>query len=126
MITYCVGTPLSRLILAINHYISTGDLIGMGTAMEEGRDRTRPLILVNRNLAEDRANFACFRSRFDELAVGFGTELVSVGGRGPFDAWTFSIRNRDLDVFARELQKQPGPLGWGTTKRQIDRLAGQG
>lgn len=120
MITYCVGTPLNRLILAINHYISTGDLIGAGTAMQEGRDRMAVLILVNRTLEEDRSNFARFRSRFDELAGEFRTELRFLHRRGPFDYWTFSIPIAHADRLAKELRKRPGALGWGTTKEQVE------
>lgn len=128
MIQYCVGTPLNRLILAINHYISTGDLIGSGPATPEGRDRIAPWITVNRSLEEDKANFACFRSRFEELAAEFDTELRFLDRHGPFDFWTFSIKIAQVDRLAKELRKRPGALGWGTTKTQVEafeRLAGR-
>ena len=120
MITYCVGTALNRLILAINCYVSTGDLIGMGVAIPEGPDRTVVLIPVNRTLALDEADFSCFRSRFEELAGQFGTELRFLDRHGPFDHWMFSIRNGHVDALARELRKRPGRLGWGTMKEQVE------
>lgn len=122
MITYCVDTPLNRLIVAINHYISTGDMIGMGPAVPDGPHRIAPLILVNRSLEEDTTNFACFRSRFDELAAEFDTDLKLVDRHGPFDFWTFSIRTAQVDLLAKELRKRPGVLGWGTTKEQVEAL----
>ena len=58
--------PLKRLIIAINHYISTGNHFGEGFALGEG-SRVRIVIPVNLYMERDQKDFEAFRSRLDVL-----------------------------------------------------------
>lgn len=119
-ITFRSGTAANRLLFAINHYVSTGDHIGEGIVAPIGGDRFLIPIPVNRTLSADQADFACFRSRFNELAPDYGTQLEYAGGNGVFDFWHFSIRADQMDALAADLRARPGPKGWGSEKAKIE------
>lgn len=119
-ITLQANTPLNRLIFAINHYVSTGDRIGEGIMTPEGAGRVCVTIPVNRQLQEDQSDFACFKSRFEQLASRYHIRLEPMGRDGKFDFWAFRIAEADIDRLADALLEHPGPMGWGSLKELID------
>lgn len=115
------GEPLSKLFIAINHYISTGDHFGEGTAMENGKDEVLIFILVNINLKDDREDFEKFKSKFDQISKSFDTRLIDRGSNRGFHTYVFSLRKESIQDMAVELLRNPGPLGWGSMKALIDK-----
>ncbi len=107
--------PLKRLIIAINHYISTGNHFGEGFALGEG-SRVRIVIPVNLYMERDQKDFEAFRSRFDELADEFNSELEDMGRGGLMRVWTFLVDYKRVDELARAFRERPGSLGWGSRK----------
>lgn len=114
-----LDTPLNRLFFAINHYVTTGDHIGEGIATGDEK-RMRVTIPVRTDSKDDQANFAAFRSRFEELADKYRLVLGYLGEHRNFEGWTFEIDVERMDALAVDLRERPGPLGWGTGKTVID------
>jgi len=121
-ITPLRGTPVNRLFLAINHYVSTGDHFGEGMALPLAAPAgvLRFVIPVNRAMEQDLEDFDRFRARFEQLAPKYKTELEDQGAEGLFHMWTFDLPERLVDRLARDLRAAPGPLGWGSPKSVID------
>lgn len=124
-ITPVMKTPLNRLFLALNHYISTGDHFGEGVALPESDPAlrlVRVLIPVNRTMKQDRVDFEKLRSKFDELAAAgeFPVRLEHMGREGLFEYWSFVVPEFRMDDLAAELRRAPGPAGWGSGKAIID------
>ena len=130
-ITAMAGTPLNRLFIAINHYVSTGDHLGEGTAIGEGIQRhmtgephaldlVRLLLMENTTDPTDVADFAAFASRFSELAGQFDTHLKWEPQQGKFRMYSFVIKYGQANELANALTEQPGPAGWGSMKELID------
>lgn len=126
------NTPLSRLFVAINHYISTGDHIGEGNAIPEGpsisrtgephpADKIRIILLVNTTDKADLSDFEKFKSRFSQVAKDFNTKLESGGRERHFLVYTFVIKYGFCNELAQKLTEQPGPLGWGSMKELIEK-----
>lgn len=131
-ITALDKTPLNRLFVAINHYISTGDHIGEGIAVPEGPqrhtqgephpdDKLRVLLMVNTTDPVDRSDFEKFKSRFSQLEKGFGTRLEDGGRQAHFAVNSFVIQYKQTEPLAQALTEQPGPAGWGSMKPLIDK-----
>ncbi|PRY38472.1 hypothetical protein CLV58_109199 [Spirosoma oryzae] len=125
------NTPINRLFLAINHYISTGDHIGEGMAVPEGpqkvrrgepdaQDKIRILVPYNITNDTDLDDLACFTSRFNELASQFSTRLEPLQGNGQFGLTSFVIRYQQAHLLSSKLMEKPGPAGWGSNKALID------
>lgn len=130
-ITFLNNTPLNRLFLAINHYISTGDYIGQGMASPvnaglmsdreaQPEDKIRVLIPYNITSDVDLDDLACFKSRFAELQEEFSTRLEPVQGHGDFGCVGFVIYYKQCEPLAKALKSRPGPKGWGSIKPIID------
>jgi len=89
------GEPLSLLFVAINHYISTGDHIGEGIALEEGSQKVRVVVAVNTTLKDDREDFLKFKSKFDAIKLKFQTRLDDHGREGIFHTHSFAVAKRN-------------------------------
>ena len=118
-VTPMVDSPLNRLVFAINHYVSTGDHIGVAIAAKYG-ERIGVTIPVRKNAPQDVADFEAFRSRFEELAPVHGASLGWIGEHEGVEAWLVLIGMEQMEAFAAELRERPGPLGWGSGKATID------
>ncbi|NBB84978.1 MAG: hypothetical protein GVY12_01985 [Bacteroidetes bacterium] len=114
------NTPLNRLFLSINHYVSTGDHFGEGVAMPTSTGRVLVMVPVNTRMEQDRQDFDAFRARFDEMAGRFDTELQDIGRDGLFHFWAFEIDETRMDELSEALRERPGPKGWGSGKTIID------
>lgn len=109
------------LILAVNHYVTTADCVGDGTAWEEG-GMLCLVIAVNRGLPQDQRDFETLRSRMGELQ-GQGNWRLRFAERGmPFDFWMLEVACSDADRLIDQLVAAPGPLGWGSPKPLVDKL----
>lgn len=131
MITPLRNSALNKLFLAINHYVSTGDHIGEGTAVPHGPQKSRTgepadgdrimiLVFVNRTDEVDLKDFTCFRSRFSELESEFNVKLKNDGTEQQFQRWSFVIYYRQALPLAKALAEKPGSAGWGSLKKIID------
>ncbi|GMV04677.1 MAG: hypothetical protein AMXMBFR53_09570 [Gemmatimonadota bacterium] len=109
------------LILAINHYISTGDYLGEAVT-GEGDDAWCVMIPVNQTLAEDCDNFRRLQARMEELSGQGEWKLRHERRRMHFEVWVLEVTRRDLEPLIRALWAKPGPLGWGTCKAVVDQL----
>jgi hypothetical protein len=131
-LTFMQESPLNRLFLAINHYVSTGDEAGTGMVLPSDdavmRADGTPLpddkltIAIPVRITDDRDldDFNAFRSRFDQLAPRFGLTLEPLQADGDMGVWGFAIRYRYCDALAEALTERPGPAGWGSCKPLID------
>ena len=131
-------SPVNRLFLAINHYVSTGDHVGTGMALPSDdaimrgdgtpHPNDRLMIVIPVRTADDRDldDFNAFRSRFDQLAHRFGLVLEPLENEGEMGVWGFGIRYRYCDALADALIEQPGPAGWGSCKDLIDEYCKSG
>lgn len=112
--------PINRLMLAINHYISTGDNIGEGIATPDG-DKVRVLIAVNKVMQQDKEDFQAFKAKFKEIKGRFKLTLNDHGSQGLFHMYSFLIEESQIDNLAVALTESPGPKGWGSLKPLIDK-----
>ena len=120
MMEICIGKPLNRVLHGINHYISTGDLMGEGIAIPF-EDKLKIVVLVNTTLPTDVENWCKLKSKLEDISRP-AFVLEGHGITPPhFDAYTITVAESDLDAFADSLMEKPGPLGWGSTKELIDR-----
>lgn len=113
-------TPLNRLFLAINHYISTGDHLGEGIANDLGT-HVQVIIPVNQKMQVDRLDFEKFQSRFVELEAELGSKLKFEGEQQYFRMYSFKIDITDMDLLAEKLIEKPGKLGWGSMYELIQK-----
>jgi hypothetical protein len=116
------GLPLHALILAINHFVSTGDHIGEGGVYEDA-GMYQVAVPVKQYLPLDRADFSKFRSRFKQVAPRFGIRLELVDYSNGMDIYAFKVAPAQVPALARALAAEPGKLGWGSTKPYVDRYA---
>lgn len=114
------GEPLSLLFMAINHYISTGDHLGEGVAIEEGPQKARVVVTVNMALKDDKEDFQKFKAKFEEIRAKFQTRLDDHGRNSIFHTHSFVILKKDIEAMAQAFTESPGPLGWGSMKKLID------
>ena len=114
------GTPLNELVRAINHYVSTGDNYGDAVAFQE-EDCTVILIPVNTYMPADVDDFEKFKSRFDEIKLQYDLKLTYVGRFQIMDTYQLMLNSNLARAVAQELLKQPGKLGWGSCKADIDK-----
>lgn len=110
-------------MLAINHYISTGDHIGEGIAVPDG-DKVRIMIAVNKAMEQDIKDFKAFQAKFNEIKGQFKLRLEDGGSNGIFHMYSFLVKESDMDTLASALTQAPGPKGWGSLKPLIDRYFG--
>ena len=68
------------------------------------------------NMERDQKDFEAFRSRFDELADEFNSELEDMGRGGLMRVWTFLVDYKRVDELARAFRERPGSPGWGSRK----------
>ena len=113
------NTPLNRLFLAINHYISTGDHLGEGIAYDQGT-HVQVILAVNQSNPTDLADFVKFRSRFDELRAEFNLTLSDLGVQNNFHLHSFLVDLTDMDDLAKRLEEKPGAGGWGSMHELIN------
>lgn len=102
------GEPLSLLFVAINHYISTGDHIGEGIALEEGSQKVRVVVAVNTTLKDDREDFLKFKSKFDAIKLKFQTRLDDHGREGIFHTHSFAVAKKDIELMTQAFTEAPG------------------
>jgi hypothetical protein len=113
---------ISRVILAINHYISTGDFIGHGMAIAR-EDKLEFIVLVNPNLPADVTDWGRLKSKLQEVQYPpFELESLGFTLDSNFLANTITLAETDLIAFADALIERPGPLRWGSQKYLIDTL----
>ncbi|HIJ87420.1 MAG TPA: hypothetical protein HPP97_06985 [Desulfuromonadales bacterium] len=123
-LTFCVGTPMNRVILGLNHYMSVGDYVGSGTAILVG-DEMKFAVPVNINLQEDVINFIKLSNRLEEITYPkFKIEDLGIKKYAShlptFNMFTISVKESDCDAFAKVLIEKPGSLGWGSSKALLD------
>lgn len=78
-------------------------------------------MLVNTTLKDGLEDFEKFKSRFSQLTPKFGLKLEAEEPVQHMEVYTFVIRYDQAVLLAVALTEQPGPLGWGSVKAQIDR-----
>lgn len=123
MLTVCVGTSMNRVLIGINHYITTSELIGAGLAMPVD-NKIKFFILVNINHPTDVSDWQKLSSRLQEISSPqfeieyHGRDEIKNGTK--FDQYTITLLEKDCDEFAKALMIKPGPMGWGSTKRYVD------
>lgn len=129
LVTIQPGSPLSLLFVAINHYISTGDHLGEGMAIGDGKGKGEPkpnerftiVILVNRSLPDDIEDFKKFKSKLESLEKTFPIKLSSHGTQEGFSQYSFDIYYHQVERLTQLLTESPGLLGWGSMKELIDK-----
>lgn len=121
------NTPINRAIFALNFYISTGDFIGEGVALEQG-SHTLLLVLHNPREWEDKDNWERLQARLlvlerERLLVGVRHLGWSPGVNGPqtFQTNAILVETKHLDDFARAVREKPGPRGWGSLYTFLER-----
>lgn len=123
-ITPVQNTPLNRLFLALNHYISTGDRVGEGLAIPGGNPKgTTHQVLIPHQPGEatDAADWEKLRARLAQLeAEGQGFKLTDEGfapgpsGRRHFHIHALHVPTTKVLRLTALLREKPGPLGWGS------------
>jgi hypothetical protein len=127
-VTPVENTPINRVFFALNHYISTGDHVGEGIAMEAG-DSIIFAILHRPREWEDKDNWERLKARVEELIdERFPVAIQDLGwAPGPsgdqqeFRAWGIRVRRSELDAFAGKITEKPGPKGWGSMRTFLER-----
>ena len=121
--------PINRLFFAINHYVSTGEHLGQGVALE-GDDPGTLLLQIpydpdNPTHAED---FERFRARLEEITQeeGLRGELREMGWAGKIRVAVVLVRKEELTPLADGLMEKPSDLGWGSGKAAIDQARRRG
>jgi hypothetical protein len=123
-LTFCEGTPMNRVIIGLNHYMSVGDYVGAGSAHSVG-DEMKFFVPVNISMPVDVANFKKLRARLQEITYpkfkleDFGIKKFA-SHLPTFNVFTISVKETDCDAFAKVLIEKPGSLGWGSTKGLLD------
>lgn len=115
--------PLNDLILAINFYISTGDHIGEGMALEGKEGEIIVLVPFDPRHPDDRDDARRLRSRLSEIRAATPNLRVKVTEEktgSQFDILQVSVSPSDLRPLAAELVRESGAEGWGTCKAVID------
>lgn len=113
-ITIVSGQPLNALMIAINHYISTGEYVGEGIAIPEADGRTLVLLAVSLSDPTDAEDFRRFRARWDEIAPTLGLRIGFGGVEHGMEMWNFRIAPAQMPALTAALRERPGPLGWGS------------
>ena len=115
--------PVRDMILAINHYVSTGDHIGEGIALEGLSGDYLFAVPFDPQSADDLADARCFERRLREIVEDQPAILLSVSEQkepGQFDYLLVSILPSDLRKVAAALVRSAGQAGWGSGKPLID------
>ena len=115
--------PLNDLVLAINHYVSTGDHIGEGVAMEGADGRYIFTVPYDPAHPDDRADAQRLRLRVSEIAAQYPDLKLEVQEQklpGKFDYLLLFVSPADVRRLAAELVRSNGDAGWGTSKPLID------
>lgn len=119
------GTPVNRLFFALNHYISTGDHVGEGIALDSAVPGvTIFAVPVNRHMEQDREDWRRLLARLKEIeadeSLNLPVRITEEGQQGLFDLYLLHVPTPTLDELSRVLREKPGPLGWGSMKATID------
>ncbi len=116
--------PVRDMILAINHYVSTGDHIGEGVAMEgEGGGYLFGVPYDPRN-PDDRDDARRLRQRLAEIAAahpGLSVRTEDHPPAGGFSYFVVHVRPELARRLAAELVRSSGDAGWGSGKPRIDK-----
>ena len=115
--------PVRDLFLALNHYISTGDHVGEGVAMEDHQGDYLFNIAYDPQNAVDAADYIRFRRRITEIMEAGAIPLMVTepdGRRGQFLVALLHVKPADVRRLAQELVRSPGAAGWGSMKPLID------
>ncbi len=117
--------PANDMIWAINHYISTGDRLGEGTAMEDDIGDYVFVISYDPKNPDDFADYGRFKRRIAEIVAArrnLRICLVDTGDKqGRFLNAFLHVCPADLRRLAAELVRSCGEAGWGTPKAVIDK-----
>jgi hypothetical protein len=115
--------PINDLFLAINHYVSTGDLYGEGVALDLGGDLRLVQIPYDPKSADDAEDYRKFSVRLGEILQqhrDLAGPLKTLDRLPRFVIAGFEIDEGRMRDLARELVRHPGSAGWGTGKALID------
>jgi hypothetical protein len=112
-------TPMKKVVLALNHYISTSNFIGVGSVVPVGDD-LKFIVTVNRHNPTDVGDFDKLTAKLQEIS--YPSFIFECCGRidTDFDGYLLTIAEKDCDAFIESLTETPGPMGWGSTKRFVD------
>lgn len=114
-----IESDIKMVILAINHYISTGDRLGEGMAMSDG-DKLIFAIPVNRVNCDDIADWLKLNSKLQEISRPAFDLVNYEKTHANFDNHLLKINKNDCHAFARALTESPGKMGWGSVKAVLD------
>jgi hypothetical protein len=128
------NTTVNRAMFALNFYLSTGDYIGEGVALDNylhpatGKDCTMLMVTYDPLNPEDAGNWDKLHARLKELiaenlVIELKDEDWTPGHRGPqtFRSFLIVVETLRLDEFARAVREKPGPKGWGTSYDYLKR-----
>lgn len=120
--TVVTGGALGALILAINQYVQTSEVLGSALAHRYG-SRTAILIPVNQHNPVDAKDLAALKARLEELEGSIPVQLEVVRGNSATpDVWILGVDDAQLRSLTEALREKPGTLGWGSPKPEVDRL----
>ncbi len=124
-------TAAFYLGLAINHFVSTADHVGIASIMAEGNDQPFVIIPVNKTSAVDQENVRRLRDRLlwmkplllrNGIQVSLDDKPVTTSGDFETYRLTVPVKVNDMLLLAGAVAAAGEPTGWGTCKRDVDRL----
>ena len=118
--------PIYELLVAMNHYISTGDHIGEGNALidtsKPGPNRLGVVVPVDPKNSIDVRDFELLQLRLTEIAAenGPSVELENHGSMDRFDAWIMFVAEPLIPALTAALKAKPSAEGWGSVKLEVE------
>ena len=125
-------TIYNQLIVAVNQYISTGDLVGEGMILPENEgDHLRLVIPWNEKDPIDTNDHSLLSLRVQEIRDQLGPFVELKPGEDEWkkDNFSFSIlrfRKQDSQKLTDALMAAPSARGWGSGVSQVERFILQG
>lgn len=121
----CDG-EVSILILALNHYITTGDTIGHVGMLAGKNGEMQALIPCDLSNSVDHADLKLLARKIEYLQPFFHEADVHVQfedsgvQRDKFRTFILSFHRRDLLIIACALAMESKSIGWGSPKPYVD------
>lgn len=122
-------TPAHDLVFAVNHYITTADLIGEGMVIVHGEHLTLQ-IPQNPKHPTDCADWKRFQSRVAEIVQERRDMMILLlpkgkTPRGEMDLHHLTVHEADIPAFCRLLMQDGGAAGFGWCRGAMDRECSQ-
>ena len=110
---------VNHLFFAINHYVSTGDSVGEGFAIDAG-SMIIALILYDPKNPTDMTDFNRFTARLNEITVPHKLIESASQNHHKFKCSELHVAKTQILPLAAELLRSPGNAGFSSMAEIID------